>query len=807
MALIEPLNSLIESIQYRITAFWLKPTMLGVRQSAGTSAARIYVLEHPSRIDRVLLKYCIDQQETHPDGFHPESQVMVLKTDQGVLGRRTQSGFAHHVLERASNIKSNAIELVPVAIFWGHQPDRELSIWKTALSEDWSGTSALRRLLNFIFNPNHLLIEFGQSVQFDPASNTGLSRELLAKKTRRLVRQQFKSMRRSAIGPDLSHRRTLVTELLATAPVRSTILAEASIHGQASAERRARKIIDRLISDQSYRIVRFFNGLLTWLWQTLYGGIDVRYIELAKQAAANHHIVYTPCHRSHMDYLLLSYVLYHNGLTPPHIAAGDNLNLPLVGPLLRRAGAFFMRRTFGDDDLYKAIFTSYLRLMLEKGHALEYFIEGGRSRTGRMRVPRRGMLGMTLRSAMQAPSLPIAFIPVHFGYDRVFEVNSYLSELEGMAKQKESLLDLLGVFKRLKLNYGKVQVSFGEPVLFNPEDTVDSMPQSGPESHLPLVEEAGPSKQLVGDIAQSINCAVNACTSIGPMTLFATALTLTQRGAIDRARLTVQLELLRAIMPQAQLTAVCARSSADALAESALTQLSIKPYVGSGAPSIRVSRVQRAELSYHANDINHLLVIPSLAAQMLVTSHTISSAELHHAAGLLDPLFSEELFFVSGNEREACQRAIKAFEAAGIISSDEEYWQINPESSAGYSNLFDLSQLVRPYLVRYLLLAQHIHPGHFSPNEAVDQTRALGRDALSKLVGHYPWFERDYDEVVASALYHRESERPGYARQIIDLSSRLLPPEILATLSDARRLSELKDVESSTAPLETIERL
>ena len=97
-------------------------------------------------------------------------------------------------------------------------------------------------------------------------------------------------------------------------------------------------------------------------------------------------------------------------------------------------------------------------------------------------------------------------------------------------------------------------------------------------------------------------------------------------------------------MPQAQLTAVCARSSADALAESALTQLSIKPDVGSGAPSIRVSRVQRAELSYHANDINHLLVIPSLAAQMLVTSHTISSAELHHAAGLLDPLFSEELF-------------------------------------------------------------------------------------------------------------------------------------------------------------------
>ena len=259
---------------------------------------------------------------------------------------------------------------------------------------------------------------------------------------------------------------------------------------------------------------------------------------------------------------------------------------------------------------------------------------------------------MTLRGAMQAPSLSIAFVPVHFGYDRVFEVNSYLSELEGITKQKESLLDLLAVFKRLKLNYGKVQVSFGEPVLFSPEDTINSLTEAGQEPPTALIEEVGPSKQLVGEIAQSINCRVNACTSIGPMTLFATALTLTQRGAIDRERLKTQLDLLRSIMPQSQLTAVCARSPADTLAESALTQLSIKPDVGSGAPSVRVSRVQRAELSYHANDISHLLVTPSLAAQMLVTSHNISTEKLYHAAGLLDPLFSEELFFASGNERE-----------------------------------------------------------------------------------------------------------------------------------------------------------
>ena len=126
--------------------------------------------------------------------------------------------------------------------------------------------------------------------------------------------------------------------------------------------------------------------------------------------------------------------------------------------------------------------------------------------------------------------------------------------------------------------------------------------------------------------------------------------------------------------------------------------------------------------------------------------------------------------FRVGNERKHVS-ALKAFEAAGIINSHCDYWQINPESSTGYSNLFDLSQLVRPYLVRYLLLAQHVHPDRFSTNEAVDRTRALGQDALIKLVGHYPWFEKDYDEVVANKLYRRELERPGYARQIIDLTS------------------------------------
>ena len=117
--------------------------------------------------------------------------------------------------------------------------------------------------------------------------------------------------------------------------------------------------------------------------------------ELAK-AAPGKGLVYLPNHRSHIDYLLLSYLVSAQGLAPPHIAAGANLNFPIVGPMLRRGGAFFLRRSFKGEPLYAAVFREYLHTMLAKGFPIAYFIEGGRSRSGRTLAPKGGLLGMTV---------------------------------------------------------------------------------------------------------------------------------------------------------------------------------------------------------------------------------------------------------------------------------------------------------------------------------------------------------------------------------------------------------------------------
>ena len=139
----------------------------------------------------------------------------------------------------------------------------------------------------------------------------------------------------------------------------------------------------------------------------------------------SHTLVYVPSHRSHIDYMALSYSLYEAGLMTPHIAAGDNLNLPMLGNFLRGSGAFFMRRTFREDPLYSAIFSEYVHKLLYKGHCIEFFPEGGRSRTGRLLRAKYGLLKLCLESHLTDLPKPIAFVPVYFGYEKILEANTY----------------------------------------------------------------------------------------------------------------------------------------------------------------------------------------------------------------------------------------------------------------------------------------------------------------------------------------------------------------------------------------------
>jgi glycerol-3-phosphate O-acyltransferase len=167
------------------------------------------------------------------------------------------------------------------------------------------------------------------------------------------------------------------------------------------------------------------------VWRRFYTGINIYNIEAVKQTVLTHQIIYVPCHRIHVDYLLLSYVIYIENVAILYIVADNNLDVPIIGRILRGGGAFFIRRSFKNNPLYASVVHAYIQQLMTPGTPLEYFVEGGQSRTKRMLKPKLGMLDMSIEGYMITQVRPLAFVPAYIGYEKLLEGKSYSGELYG----------------------------------------------------------------------------------------------------------------------------------------------------------------------------------------------------------------------------------------------------------------------------------------------------------------------------------------------------------------------------------------
>ena len=271
------------------------------------------------------------------------------------------------------------------------------------------------------------------------------------------------------------------------------------------------------------------------LARTYHQGIHVSSSEIqnlrriaALAAQKKQSLIFLPCHRSHIDYVSLQVICYRLGIALAVVVAGDNLNFPLVGPFLQHAGAMWIRRSFGGDELYQSAVQGYVDAILKGGYNFECFIEGGRSRTGKLLPPKFGILGYILDSLLGGRVQDAWIIPVSTQYDKVIETEAYVNELLGIPKQKENLWDFLNSSKYLSLKMGRVDVRFHEPwslrgyidafltkqqVIHNPQDTMN------PDIRLRLLKSLG--YKVLGDI--------NAVSVVMPTSLIGTVL-LTLRG-------------------------------------------------------------------------------------------------------------------------------------------------------------------------------------------------------------------------------------------------------------------------------------
>ncbi|MEN7341691.1 MAG: 1-acyl-sn-glycerol-3-phosphate acyltransferase, partial [Pseudomonadota bacterium] len=239
-------------------------------------------------------------------------------------GRTTQSRSKHCLL------------LIPVGIYWGRAPGKKRTWWSLLFSEDWEVAGRIRKLFTTMFHGRRTLMQFSEPMQIAPLLQEGLDAERAFRKASRVLRVHFRMRREATVGPDLSHRRTLIDEVLRAETVRDLIAAEGPAGGRArnKAQKKARKYAFEIAADLSYSTVRWLDRLLSWLWNRIYDGIELNGIDRLREEAVGNELIYVPCHRSHFDYLLLSYVLYKQGLSLPYVAAGINLNIPVVGSIL-----------------------------------------------------------------------------------------------------------------------------------------------------------------------------------------------------------------------------------------------------------------------------------------------------------------------------------------------------------------------------------------------------------------------------------------------------------------------------------------
>ncbi|OOF59520.1 glycerol-3-phosphate 1-O-acyltransferase PlsB [Rodentibacter myodis] len=682
------------------------------------------------------------------------------------------------------------VQMVPVSVLWGRSPGHE----------DKAGLPNLR-LLNgvqktfaAIWFGRDTFVRFSQAVSLRYMANEHGSDEKMAQKLARVAKMHFARQRISATGPRLPNRQAMFNKLLQSSTIQAAIEDEAKNKNisREKAEKEAYKILNEIAADVSHSSLRAADRFLRWLWNKLYSGIDVQNADrVRKLALEGHEIVYVPCHRSHIDYLLLSYVLYHQGLVPPHIAAGINLNFWPVGRIFRSWGAFFIRRTFKGNRLYSAIFREYLAELFHRGYSVEYFIEGGRSRTGRLLAPKTGMMSMTLQALQHNQSRPISVVPVYVGYEHVLEVDTYAKELRGAAKEKENAGLVLRVIKKLR-NLGQGFVNFGEPITLS----------NYLNHHFPDWKEQNNEEkpqwfnQAVSAISNQVMVNINKAAAVNAMNLVGTALLSSRQRALSREQLLEQLGSYQQMLQYAPYSEdmVIPTDSPEAMLNHVLSldRVGVLTEKDNFGEIVRLERASAVLMTYYRNNIQHAFVLPSLVASIVLHYEAIQKDLLLEAVSKIYPFLQTELFlhFTQEELKVQISKIITEFTRQEVIHTSENLLSIN-RPKVRILQLWSAG--VREILQRYYITVTLLQKDPNISRGALEKESQLVAQRLSVLHGiNAPEF---FDKAVFSAFIAKlkeenyfDEEGNGNLDNLGELSSileHLISSEISLTIRGA----------------------
>lgn len=370
------------------------------------------------------------------------------------------------------NTTDRSVFIVPELIFFSAKPQKMGLSLVDLLFGTQERPGKLRRLVMLLSNSKHGFAEMGEPLCVKDFLARNTVRDLTpieqADVLRRELVTRINRHRQTITGPILKSREELKETILTGDALKQFLLEHARKNELTlrDVNKQADAFLEEIAANYSSKWITAFKIVLDWLFKNLFEGITVDHEGLSKvkERSIEAPLVLVPCHKSHLDYLILSYIFHINNMPCPHIAAGKNLSFWPMGTIFRGGGAFFMRRTFKGAELYAKIFSEYMKKLLSEGFNIELFIEGTRSRTGKLLPPKFGLMSILIDAFRDGACEDLLFVPVFFGYDRVLEEDAYLHEVEGGEKEPESVGQIFKARRVLKRRYGKVYVNFHEPV-------------------------------------------------------------------------------------------------------------------------------------------------------------------------------------------------------------------------------------------------------------------------------------------------------------------------------------------------------
>ncbi|PKL39832.1 MAG: hypothetical protein CVV44_06315 [Spirochaetae bacterium HGW-Spirochaetae-1] len=374
-----------------------------------------------------------------------------------------------HLIESQKK-SSLPIYILPQIMFWNRNPEKTRTFVSSRATGDrglWSGFFTVAKSATHPFmrisGPINLQEEI-EAASVDDSNH-------IARIVRNKILEMYNHEKRTVLGPVMKSSSEMMERVLYHKNVLDEIQRqmEGGKSGEEKLRRKAYKYFREIAADFSIIYIRFFEKSLNYVFRKIFDGIHYNMddFKMLREESQKGPLIIMPSHKSHMDYLIISSLLFQNKIIPPHILAGANLTFFPMGKIFRRSGAFFMRRSFKGLDLYAAVFKQYVKILVNEGYSIEFFIEGGRTRTGKLLVPKLGMLKYLIESVEEGYNKDIMLVPATINYDRILEESSYQKELKGKEKKEESTSSFVKSRSLLKRNYGKVHVSFSKPVSLN----------------------------------------------------------------------------------------------------------------------------------------------------------------------------------------------------------------------------------------------------------------------------------------------------------------------------------------------------